>query len=350
VSRPVTPAAGQEAGLAANRDAALDISAGLDVSIVLPVYNEAAHLGAELDRIGAAMGASPYSWELIVVDDGSTDDSADRALGRACTRVIRSPRRRGAGAARRIGTEASIGRVVVWSDADMSYPNDRIPELVEALDGFDQVVGARTSEQGTLKALRRPAKWAICRLASFLTRVRIPDLNSGLRAFRRDVALQYTPQLPNGFSCVTTLTVAFLMNGYRIRWMPIPYGPRAGRSKFRPVADTRRYLLQLIRMAFTYDPLRAVVPVAGLLGALFAAKLGYDLAGQDSQPGVVTILLGAAMLSVLFAGVFFESVVRTTRRAPQVRPADLLELSAGANDKDASATTRSSDPPKSPES
>lgn len=300
--------------------------AEVDVSVVLPVHNEAGHLSLELDRISEAMSASPYSWELIVVDDGSDDGSGECASGRLNTQVIRCRQRRGAGAARRIGTEAATGRVVVWSDADMSYPNHLIPDLVEALDGVDQVIGARTSEQGTLKLLRQPAKWAICRLASFLARVRIRDLNSGFRAFRRDVALQFTAALPNGFSCVTTLTMTFLMNGYRIRWLPIPYAPRAGRSKFRPVADTRRYLFQLIRVALSHDPLRVLAPVAAAIGAVFTARLGYDILDKDLRPGTGAILLGLALVVVLAAGLTADLAVRATRQAPWVQSADMTEL------------------------
>ena len=121
---------------------------GLDISVVLPVYNEAAHLGAELDRITAALQASRYSWEVLVVDDGSEDGSGELALGRDGVRLLRSARNRGSGTARRIGTLAARGRVVVWTDADMTYPNHEIPALVEGLGDADQLVGARTTEQG----------------------------------------------------------------------------------------------------------------------------------------------------------------------------------------------------------
>ena len=234
----------------------------LDVSIVLPVHNEAGHLADELARISASMDKpSEYSWELVVVDDGSTDGSAEICQGLGKVRVIKTRRNRGSGAARRIGTEAAEGRVVVWSDADMTYPNDQIPELVAELGNGDHIVGARTSEQGTFKIFRVPAKWAIRRLASYLTRTKIPDLNSGFRAFRRDVGLQFTQQLPTGFSCVTTITMAFLMNGYEVRYVPISYKARAGRSKFHWFRDTSRYVLQVIRMILTYDPLRVALPI-----------------------------------------------------------------------------------------
>ena len=297
----------------------------LDVSIVLPVHNEVGHLADEIDRISSSMEASHYSWELLLVDDGSTDGSAEIGVGRPHVRVLRSARNRGAGTARRIGTEAAHGRVVVWSDADMSYPNDQIPELVTKLGNGDHIVGARTSEQGTLKLLRVPAKWVIRRLASYLTKTNIPDLNSGFRAFRRDVALQYTHQLPPGFSCVTTITMAFLMNGYSVEFTPIHYAERAGSSKFHWLADTRRYALQVIRMILSYDPLRVVLPIATLIGIVFVGKLGYDLVDKDFRPAANTLLLGFALLQVLVIGLLADLVVRVTRPTRIVPPGDITE-------------------------
>lgn len=301
----------------------------VDVSVVLPVYNEAAHLGAELDRITAALRRSRYSWEVLVVDDGSDDGSGDLALGRDGVRLLRSARNRGCGAARRIGTLAAAGRVVVWTDADMTYPNDEIPALVEDLGDADQLVGARTTEQGTLKALRIPTKWAIRRLASYLSRTRIPDLNSGFRAMRRDVAEQFVSHLPEGFSCVTTITMLFLMNGYSVRYKPVEYRPRSGRSKFHWWADTRRYVLQVVRMMLSHDPLRVFMPLAAILGAAFAAKLGYDLAGKDLRVATNTLLLGFSAIQTLAIGLLADLVVRASRPGRLVPPADATEITAG---------------------
>ncbi len=300
--------------------------ADLDVSIVLPVHNEAGHLQAEIDRIVEAMEASDYSWELILVDDGSSDGSTEIALADGRARVIRTGRNRGAGTARRIGTEAARGEIVVWSDADMTYPNHEIPQLVDALGDADHVVGARTSEQGTLKFFRVPAKWLIRRLAQYLTQTKIPDLNTGFRAFRRDVAVQYTHQLPPGFSCVTTITMAFLMNGYQVRFVPIEYKARAGESKFHWWRDTRRYGLQVIRMMLSYDPLRVMLPIASLLGLVFVGKLGFDLVDKDFRPAANTLLLGFAVLQVLVVGLLADLVVRVNKPADALLPADAQEL------------------------
>ncbi len=302
----------------------------LDISIVLPVHNEAGHLQAELDRITESMNRAELSWELIIVDDGSSDGSTDIALASNCCRVIRSERNRGVGSARRLGTEAARGRIVVWSDADMSYPNDKIPELIAAMGDADHIVGARSSEPGTLKIFRVPAKWLIRRLAEYLTQTTIPDLNTGFRAFRRDVARQYTHQLPSGFSCVTTITMAFLMNGYRVDFVPIDYEPRAGETKFHWLRDTRRYGLQVIRMMLSYEPLRVTLPLASVLGIAFAAKLGYDLVDKDLRPAANTLLLGFAVLQVLAVGLLADLVVRLTRPTQSVPPADVHEFATSS--------------------
>jgi polyisoprenyl-phosphate glycosyltransferase len=281
----------------------------LDVSIVLPVFNERAHLLEELDRIERAMDASRYSYEIIVVDDGSTDGAAELLRGRA-VRLIRFERNRGSGTARRAGTQAARGEVVVWTDVDMTYPNDRIPELVDALDGHDHVVGARTSEQGTVKALRVPAKYLIRKLASYLVETDIPDLNSGFRAFRRNVAMQYVHLLPAGFSCVTTMTMSFLGNGYTVHYVDIPYEKRAGRSKFHWWADTKRYVTQVVRMTLSYNPLRVFLPLGFWLLFAGLVKLGFDWWQRDFRLATNTLLLFFIGLNVISIGLLADLVVR----------------------------------------
>jgi glycosyltransferase involved in cell wall biosynthesis len=287
------------------------------------VYNERGHLLAEIDRIRHALEGSSYSYEIIVVDDGSTDGSGDRLRALDGIRLISFPRNRGSGSARKAGSFAARGRVVVWTDADMTYPNDRIPELVKELEGHDQVVGARTSEQGTAKALRVPAKWAIRMLAQYLAGVKIPDLNSGLRAFRRSVAVQYLHLLPAGFSCVTTITMAFLANGYSVRYVPIEYRPRAGESKFHWWKDTRRYLLQVVRLVLSYNPLKVFLPLGLTLLVVGAAKLGFDLVDKDWRVGSNTSLLLFAAFQVIAIGLLADLVVRVTKPREEVEPASL---------------------------
>ena len=292
-----------------------------DVSVVLPIYNEKGHLRAEIDRIRAALEASRYSFELIVVDDGSNDGSEAELSRIEGITLITHRRNQGSGAARRTGTTAARGRVVVWTDVDMTYPNDLIPELVDSMEGLDHVVGWRQTEEGTHKLLRTPAKWVIRKLASFLSETDIKDLNSGLRAFRRDVAMQYVHELPKGFSCVTTLTMSFLGNGYSIGFFPIEYFPRAGRSKFHWLKDTRRYILQLIRMTLSYNPLKVFLPVGLVLLATGFVKLGFDWAERDFRLAANTLLIFFAALQVITVGLLADLVVRATKSPNSVPPA-----------------------------
>ena len=295
----------------------------LDVTVVLPVYNEKGHLVEEIDRIRRALLISGKSFEILVVDDGSDDGSGEQLRAVDGIRLLQFRQNRGSGSARKAGTRAARGRVVVWTDADMTYPNDHIPELVDELDGWDQVVGARTSEQGTAKAARVPAKWIIRRLASYLTGTRIPDLNSGLRAFRADVARQYLHLLPPGFSCVTTITMAFLANGYSVKYIPIEYRERAGTSKFHWWHDTKRYLIQVIRLVLSYNPLKIFLPLGLLLGATGVAKLAYDVVDKDFRVTTSTLVLLLATFQVLAIGLLADLVVRLAKRSDEVDPASL---------------------------
>ncbi len=301
----------------------------LDVSIVLPVFNEAGHLGDEINRIRKSMDASELSYEIIVVDDGSTDESTRLLEDIPGIRLIRFTRNRGSGSARQYGTRIAQGEVVVWTDVDMTYPNDRIPELVESLGGQDQVVGARRSEEGTVRLLRRPAKWLIRQLAVYLTGERIDDLNSGFRAFRRDVASQFLHLLPRGFSCVTTLTMTFLVNGYTVGYVPIDYAARAGRSKFHWWSDTRRYLLQVVRMALSYAPLRVFGPASTLVMGIGAGKLVFDLIDKSFRVATNTLVVLGAGALLLMIGLIADLLVQLNRRPTEVLPAVALDQYTG---------------------
>ncbi len=253
------------------------------VTVVLPCYNEQDHVIAELERITDAMDGSGYTYELLVIDDASSDRTLEvlRAAAPRFPQMRLMPFRRngGSGTARRIGTREALGEIVVWTDADMTYPNERIPEFGAYLDEHretDQVVGARLTEEGTYKLLRVPAKWVIRKVAEVLTGTRIPDLNSGLRAFRREVSLPYLRLLPPGFSCVTTITLSFLSNQHPVDYLEIGYAKRAGQSKFHPFRDAYRYILQVLRMVMYFNPIKVLMPLALWIFALGFGKLIID--------------------------------------------------------------------------
>jgi len=288
------------------------------VTIILPCYNEEGHVIAEIERISAAMDASGYSYELMCVDDSSTDGTLAK-LYEAAPRfpqmeVVHFHRNSGSGTVRRIGTQRARGEVVVWTDADMSYPNERIPELVQILEKdptIDQVVGARTTEQGTYKMLRVPAKWFIRKFAERLTGAKIPDLNSGLRAFRREVSLPYLRLLPAGFSCVTTITVSFLANNHELYFLPIDYYKRAGKSKFKFGKDAYRYILQILRMTMYFNPLKALLPLALTLLGIGIVKGIYDVSTHDFKIATDTVLVFITGLLIASIALLADLIVRS---------------------------------------
>ena len=288
------------------------------VTVVLPCFNEQDHVLEEIARISVALDASGYSYELLAIDDKSTDETLVRLRAAEKNypqlRVVAFRRNGGSGTVRRIGTHDARGEIVVWTDADMTYPNERIPELVQMLEkdpGVDQVVGARTSEQGTHKLLRIPAKWLIRKLAERLTNAQIPDLNSGLRAFRREVAQPYLRLLPPGFSCVTTITVAFLANQHEVRYVPIEYAKRAGTSKFKFVKDAYRYILQVLRMVMYFNPLKVLMPVALFLLGLGIVKGIYDMVVHPLLFAVNTVLIFVTGLLIASLALLADLIVRS---------------------------------------
>ncbi len=218
------------------------------VSVVVPVYNEEATIGMDLQAIFEAMDKCGRGYEVLVVDDGSTDGTPAVVTRHPRARLVRHKRNTGVGAARKTGMAVARGDIIVTTDGDGTYPNHEIPRLLDAMARNDMVVGARVREAGTWPWLRAPAKAFIRGLASYLTGVRIPDLNSGLRCFRKSIAEQYVPLLPDGHSSESTITIAFLTGGHRVAFVPIDYYPRrSGRSSFHPLRDTAAYLGLVMR-------------------------------------------------------------------------------------------------------
>jgi len=272
-----------------------------DVSIVLPAYNEEQAIGGVIDAIRQVMDATAYRYEILVVDDCSSDATAEVAKSKG-VRVLRHSANRGSGAARRTGILEARGEIIVMLDADGSYDPATIPELLKYFPEYDQVNGARTSEQGTHRHLRRLAKAIIRWLAIYLSGTYIPDLNTGLKAFKRSIMLNYLWVLPDGFSCVTSMTLAFLTNGYRVLYIPTPYYPRIGKSKFHPLTDTANYLATVVRLCTYFRPLRVYGPLAFAFTATGVLKSIYDVflrpnkhSLEESDIMLVTagILLGA---------------------------------------------------------
>lgn len=242
------------------------------ISVVVPAYNEEDIIGYIIQRITDTLTKSEYSFEVIVIDDGSTDKTAINAK-EAGGRVFRHPYNIGNGAAIKTGIRNAQGEIIVMMDADGQHPPEDIPRLLEKIDPYDLVVGARTKESDS--AIHRDiANTAYNLLASYVSGKRIEDLTSGFRAIKASTARGFVYLLPNQFSYPTTLTLATLRTGRSLAYVPIVSPKRVGKSKIRLLRDGFRFLLIILRIATFYSPLKIFIPISALM---FLTGFGYGL-------------------------------------------------------------------------
>ncbi len=269
------------------------------VTVLVPAYNEENAIAPTIDAIRAAMDRSRWRYEIIVIDDGSTDRTAERVGGEK-VRLVRHPTNRGYGAALKTGLRRAQYPLVAITDADGTYPNEDLPLLLEALDDADMIVGERSAGgDANDSPLRRFAKRLLGRLASFMVDYNIPDLNSGFRIFRRDIALEFMRLYPSGFSFTSTITLAMITNDYIVRYHPIRYFRREGTSKIRPVRDTYNFILLIIFTIMYFRPLKVFLPVsfvllaAGLVRAVYNTVYYQNLTTADLLLIETGVILGA---------------------------------------------------------
>jgi glycosyltransferase involved in cell wall biosynthesis len=285
------------------------------VTILIPAFNEEQGIGGVLERLAKLDLGRPL--ELLVVDDGSTDGTAG-VLAEQCRRipllrVIRRNENLGYGASLKLGFAQARHDIVVITDADGTYPEDRIADLVAWIDdGADMVVGERTGADVNVPLFRRPAKATLRALASYLAGTPIPDLNSGLRALRRELVLRYRPILPQGFSFTTTITLAALTNGHRVDYVAINYANRAGRSKIRPFRDTLGFASLIVRTVMYFNPLKVFYPVAAVLGLGFVGSACFDVFVNRNLADK-TVLLFVALVQILSIGLLADLIEKRSR-------------------------------------
>lgn len=238
------------------------------LSIVIPVYNEKEAVGETIDQISDILKKANIRYQLVLVNDGSTDGSGEviknrlTKLKNANVLLCEHPVNRGYGAALKTGIAAAVYNNICITDADGTYPNERIPDMLSIAlkDGCDMIVGKRPFKK--LPAATKPAKWFLTKLAGYLVNEKIGDINSGLRIFKKDVISQFFSIISDEFSFTTTSTIALMSNGYRICYMDIDYMKRKGKSKIHPIRDTLNFLKIIIRTVLYFNPLKVFVPAS----------------------------------------------------------------------------------------
>jgi len=284
------------------------------VSVIIPAFNEHLGVAGVVREVIDALAEHDIPGEVIVVDDGSVDGTG-QAAQRAGARVLRHRSNRGYGSALKTGIMASLHNIILITDADGTYPVKYIPEILAGLETADMVVGARMGKNVAIPMVRRPAKWVLNKLANYVAGFRIPDLNSGMRAFRKNIARQYFAILPDQFSFTTTITLAMHCDNYAVRYLPVDYLPRKGKSKIVPW-DAASFAVLILRTATMFRPLRVFLPVVGLCLTYGIAKAAVDM---SRDPNISASSLGAfiSALLVLLIGLLADGIALRLGRMHQ---------------------------------
>ena len=281
----------------------MDVS-NLSVSILIPAYNEE---GAIIETVETIKKQAVHfkELEIVVINDGSKDRTGEIARTLDVT-LIEHPINRGYGAALKSGLQRAKFDYILIADADGTYPLEDIPKLCSDATEYDMVVGARTGAIVQIPLIRRPAKWMITKLAEYLSHQEIPDLNSGLRVFRKDIALRFLTLYPDGFSFTTTITLAMLTNHYRVKFVPINYLKRVGTSSIHP-SDFINFTILIIRICAYFNPLNVFVPPALLLIIGGFVKGGIDYSHQGHL-GLLSVSLALTGVQMLFIGLLADLI------------------------------------------
>jgi len=273
----------------------------LRFSVVVPVYNEESAIGPLLEKLFSSL--KNLAAEIIVVDDASSDKSPElleRYVREGKIKLVRHNLNRGYGAAIKSGLRAAGSDKILILDGDGSYSPENIPALIPVSGKAEMVIAARKSGFKIEPLTRRFFKWLVLKLLHYLAGIQVPDLNSGMRIFNKNIAAKYLSLLPDGFSFTSTLSLIFLSEGYPVEYVDIDYQPRQGKSKFR-LRELNSLSLLVLRTIMYFNPLKFFIPLSVFLAALalFLALFSIFALGKFMDVTTVVILLSAMQIFIL---------------------------------------------------
>lgn len=254
-------------------------NSSLQFTVVIPCYNESHAIEETIGRLREAL-SKEAQYTIVVVNDGSTDDTKkvlDLLAPGQDLQIVHHSRNLGYGAALKTGIRAASTELIAITDADGTYPNERIYELVTLCANRDMVIGARVGENVQHQMLRSIPKYFLRRWMSWIARRDIPDINSGMRVFKKSIVEKFFGILPDGFSFTVTITLAMMTNYYSVYFVPISYGARIGKSKISPIKDTLRFVALVLRTGVYFAPMRVFGPIVAIFALLTCARLFYDI-------------------------------------------------------------------------
>ena len=284
-------------------------SSAVNVSIVVPAYNEAGQIASVLGSIIAQLRQLEGSWELLVVDDGSTDGTAAAASAvDPLIRIVQHPNNLGNGAAVKTGIRHACGEIVILMDGDGQHDPADLPRFIEECCKFDMVVGARGrgSQAGWHRGM---ANSIYNRFATYVTGQKIADLTSGFRAIRRDVARRFLSLLPNGFSYPTTITLCLMRAGFSVTYIPIKAAKRSGKSKIKLFRDGTKFFLVIMKICMLFSPLRIFLPVSLYVFLMGLGYYGYTYWNSHRFTNM-SMLLFTTSVQIFMMGLIAEQVAQ----------------------------------------
>lgn len=278
-------------------------------SVLIPAYNESKSIGLVLKKLMEMRDR--YSFEIIVINDCSEDDTALVVKEYSDVKLIDQPYNKGYGAALKAGARKATTDFILTMDADGQHKAEQIPGLIEYIPDFDMVIGARREQIGFI---RLPGKWILTKVANYLSGFKIPDLNSGFRLIRKSCLDEFEYLLPNGFSFSTTITLAMLKSAYNIKYIPINTNARlSGNSRVNIVRDGAITILLIIRCISLFNPMKVYMPIALVLiiiGLLYGA-IGIYMNMSLPKTSVLIILSG---IMLMFLGILSDQLSMLWRK------------------------------------
>ncbi len=288
------------------------------ISVIIPAYNEEKSIEETINKVKLTLKKTRINHEIIVIDDGSKDKTKEIIKNKFKDIIlIEQEENRGYGASLKEGIKNAKYKWIAITDADGTYPIEEISKLLEYIPKYTMVVGARTKKGAKIPSLRKPAKWFLNKLANYLTKTKIPDLNSGLRVFRKDAAERFESLLPDGFSFTTTITIACLSNNYKLKYLPIDYYKREGKSSINPVREFVNFTLLIVKIILYFKPLHFFIPAALffiLSGSLWAIRnLINSYPTGFLNIGLFSVLLIICGIQIGFLGLLADLVIKRTK-------------------------------------
>lgn len=282
-----------------------------NLSVIIPAYNEEKAIEQTIQSLKKELNRLDLNYEIIVVNDGSTDKTKEILGTIEGIKLINHPENQGYGAALKTGIKNNGYDWILIIDADKTYPVEAISNLITHAPNYDMVIGARTGKKAKIPLIRKPAKWVINKLANYLSGIKIPDLNSGLRIIKKSLLEKFIFILPDGFSFTTTITLAALTNGYGVKYIPIDYHKRIGKSKFKPIKDTLNFIQLIIKTVLYFNPLRVFIPLSLIL---FLLGIGIFIYSNFFTPKILettTAVLIISSIQLLAVGMIADLIVKS---------------------------------------